>query len=167
MSCEIDQSQLTAYVDQQLAEDDWQRVHIHVESCAHCRQMAMELQRTTDELEQYFQGASAPFGFEEEVMESLSSIRQTRNMNHLSAIFLICAGVGLSAVIAFLVSPLGAILGVILRTLGILVHGISLLPISLGYGWFVVFALSSVGIAAISFWGLRRLLRTLNSEVIV
>ncbi len=36
------------------------------------------------------------------------------------------------------------------HTLFILVQGMSLLPISLNYGWCVVFALSSIGFAAIS-----------------
>lgn len=167
MSCEIDQSQLTAYVDHQLAVDEWKRVDAHIETCAHCRQIVMELQRATVQLDHYFEDVIVPFGFEDEVMQRLKVTRQTRHMNRLGVIYLICAGGGLGAFIAFLVSPLGAITSVIFHTLFILVHGMSLLPISLGYGWFVVFAISSIGFAATSFFGLRWLLRTLNSEVVV
>ena len=169
MNCEVDQSQLTAYVDQQLAEDEWKRVDTHLETCIHCRQIVLGLQRTTEELDHYFGDVFVPFGFEDEVMQRLKATHQIRHMNRLSAIYLICAGIGigLGAFIALMVSPLGAIMGVILHTLFILVHGISLLPMSLGYGWFVVFALSSIGFAATSFFGLRWLLQTLTSEVIL
>lgn len=167
MTCEIDQGELTAYVDHQLTQDEWERVRVHVETCAHCHQIVTELQRTTEELEHYFQTVIAPLGFEDQVMQSLNSIRQTRQMSRLSAIYLISVGAGLGAVIAFLVSPLGSIMGVIFHTLFVLLHGLSLMPISLSYGWFVVFGLSSIGFAATSFFGLRWLLRTLNGEVII
>ncbi|QSO52934.1 zf-HC2 domain-containing protein [Alicyclobacillus curvatus] len=83
MTCEIVQSKLTAYVDHQLPQDEWQQIHAHVPTCAHCREIVIGLQSTTVELDHYFQAVIAPFGFEDEVTQSLNDIRQARHMNRL------------------------------------------------------------------------------------
>ena len=167
MSCPIDQEVLSDYVDHQLAPNEWEHIHAHLQTCSACREIVLELQLVNEDLANYFQAVAVPFAFENEVMQRVIAMRQTKHIHHLSVIFFIVAGIGLGSLITLWFSPWGLPIRVLFSSLLPLIQVLSMLSAFVSHGWFIAFVLYSIGFMIASFLGLQWLLRTLKSEVIL
>ncbi len=167
MSCPIDQEVLSDYVDHQLAPNEWEHIHAHLQTCSACREIVLELQSVNEDLANYFQTVAVPFAFENEVMQRVIAMRQTKHIHHLSVIFYIVVGIGFGGLIALWFSPWGLPIRVLFRFLLPLFQVLNMLSVFVSHGWFIALALYSIGFMIASFVGLQWLLRTLKSEVTI
>ena len=167
MSCPIDQEVLSAYVDHQLVPNEWEHIHAHLQTCSACREIVLELQSVNEDLANYFQTVAVSFAFENEVMQRVIAMRQTKHIHHLSVIFYIVVGIGFGGLIALWFSPWGLPIRVLFRFLLPLFQVLNMLSVFVSHGWFIALALYSIGFMIASFVGLQWLLRTLKSEVTI
>ena len=167
MSCPIDQEVLSDYVDHQLVPNEWEHIHAHLQTCSACREIVLELQSINEDLENYFQAVAVPLGVENEVMQRVIAMRQTKHIYHLSVIFSIVVGIGFGGLIALWFSPWGLPIRVLFRFLLPLFQVFNMLSVFVSHGWFIALALYSIGFMIASFVGLQWLLRTLKSEVTI
>ena len=167
MSCPNDQEVLSDYVDHQLVPNEWEHIHDHLPTCSACREIVFELQSVNEDLANYFQAVAVPFAFENEVMQRVIAMRQTKHIHHLSVIFYIVVGIGFGGLIALWFSPWGLPIRVLFRFLLPLFQVLNMLSVFVSHGWFIALALYSIGFMIASFVGLQWLLRTLKSEVTI
>ncbi|EPZ45095.1 anti-sigma factor family protein [Alicyclobacillus acidoterrestris] len=167
MSCHEIQMYLTAYVDDELEIDERNMVEQHLQACHECQELVKELQQTTALVFEQLNTTFAPINFEDSVIQQIAAVHQERQVRHFSVFYLACALIGIGGLAAVLLSPVGMFIRVLFHLFLAVLNGLSFVPASLGHWWMVCILLSTIGLVGISIFGVSRVLRSLQSEVIL
>ncbi|SHK21809.1 hypothetical protein [Alicyclobacillus tolerans] len=119
------------------------------------------------DVQEYLLSLVAPVHLHEQVMQKIWDIRRQKQIQRLAIIYILFISVGSVCCLALLLSPFGLICRVLLTLVYDIFHGLSHLPIPLSYGWLGVFAFLCAVCLLGSVYGLKKLLRGLQSEVLL
>ncbi|WP_206922104.1 anti-sigma factor family protein [Alicyclobacillus suci] len=167
MSCHEIQMYLTAYVDDALEIDKRNRVEQHLRQCYDCQALVKELQQTTALVFEQLNRTVAPINFEDSVMQQIAGVYQERQVRRFSIFYLACALIGIGGFAAVLLSPVGTFIRVLFHLFLAVLNGLSFVPASLGHWWMVCILLSTIVLVGSSIFGVSRVLRSLQSEVVL
>lgn len=157
----------TAYIDGALSPGEYDTVARHVAGCPSCQALLAELEETTFVLVDLVESTTAPMDIEQRVMAEIQALNQTRQANRLSLVPAIAGILGFAIIAAILLSPAGMIIRVTFRLLYRASGGIATVPVLLGHWWVIVFAISALMLIWFSVAAVLRLLRSVQSEVLL
>jgi anti-sigma factor RsiW len=153
---------ISAYVDNELSDEDVAFVKAHLETCEACQALAEEIQSLSVLTRNAFSDFSASEWLEQRVMATISSVRKAKQ--NLPFVLIAICGVLVTTILAMgsALAPVVSFCWAVLHLVFRIAHGIELplLRFILGQGWLVAgIVIVGITLIGLSVVGIRSMMR--------
>ncbi len=166
MNCESIGELLSAYIDRELDRNERMTVEMHLQGCPECQKTVHDFKEMSGIVYKAFGSVNAPVELEQLVVQNIMAIRQSIQTRRLFLVYLASAVLGLLIILSLSISPAGHFMRASICLSVAILHGaINLLSV-VGNVWFAMIGVTMLVVFSLSFFGVLRMLRKIQSEAL-